>query len=65
MSKLNRKQIKNELCSKIVKQYAKRTQEYMNMSEEDRLTYNGILKKVKELGVTVNRFGFYGSMVKC
>ena len=33
MSKLNKKQIKNELRSKIVKQYAKRTQEYMNMSE--------------------------------
>ena len=108
MSKLNKKQIENELRGKIVKQYTKRIQEledniaklssqlaeankrthtaeqeklemkdklnqyedwnnrlqeFMNMSDEDRLAYVENLKKTKELNDTIDRFGFYGKML--
>lgn len=108
MSKLNKKQIENELRSKIVKQYTKRTQEledkiakltsqlteankraltaeqeklemkdelnqykdwnrrlqeFMDMSEEDRIAYVENLKKTEELNKAIERFGFYGKML--
>lgn len=109
MSKLNKKQIENELRGKIAKQYTKRTQEledkvakltsqlaeankrardaeqeklemkdklnqyedwnnrlqeFMDMSDEDRIAYVENLKKTKELDAAIHRFGFYGKMLE-
>lgn len=41
----------------------RRLQEFMNMSDEDRIAYVEHLKKTKELNDTIKRFGFYGDML--
>ena len=40
-----------------------RLQEFMDMSEEDRLAYVENLKKTKELDKAIEGFGFYGKML--
>ena len=40
-----------------------RLQEFMDMSEEDRLAYVENLKKTNELNKAIERFGFYGKML--
>ena len=40
-----------------------RLQEFMDMSEEDRLAYVENLKKTKELDKVIEGFGFYGKML--
>ena len=40
-----------------------RLQEFMDMSEEDRLAYVENLKKTKELNDVIDQFGFYGKML--
>ena len=40
-----------------------RLQEFMDMSEEDRLAYIENLKKTNELNKAIERFGFYGKML--
>lgn len=40
-----------------------RLQEFMDMSEEDRLAYVENLKKIKELDKSIEGFGFYGKML--
>lgn len=40
-----------------------RLQEFMDMSEEDRLAYVENLKKIKELDKAIEGFGFYGKML--
>ena len=40
-----------------------RLQEFMDMSEEDRLAYVENLKKTNELNRAIERFGFYGKML--
>lgn len=108
MSKLNKKQIENELRGKIAKQYTakifylekeiahlheenaeyhrrayqaeqeklemqdklkqyedwnNRLQEFMDMSDEDRVAYIETLKKTNELNKAIERFGFYSKML--
>lgn len=108
MTKLNKKEIENQLRGKIAKQYTEkvakledeinrlhkanveyrnraykaeqeklemqdklnqyedwnnRLQEFMDMSEEDRLAYVENLKKTKELDKAIEGFGFYGKML--
>lgn len=108
MTKLNKKEIENQLRGKIAKQYTEkvakledeinrlreanaeyhnraykaeqeklemqdklnqyedwnnRLQEFMDMSEEDRLAYVENLKKTNELNKAIERFGFYGKML--
>lgn len=108
MTKLNKKEIENQLRGKIAKQYTEkvakledeinrlhkvnveyrnraykaeqeklemqdklnqyedwnnRLQEFMDMSEEDRLVYVENLKKTKELDKAIEGFGFYGKML--
>lgn len=40
-----------------------RLQEFMDMSEEDRLAYVENLKKTNELNRAIEQFGFYGKML--
>ena len=40
-----------------------RLQDFMDMSEEDRLTYVENLKKTNDLNKAIERFGFYGKML--
>ena len=40
-----------------------RLQEFMDMSEEDRLAYVENLKKTNELNKAIEGFGFYGKML--
>ena len=40
-----------------------RLQEFMDMSEDDRLAYVENLKKIKELDKAIEGFGFYGKML--
>ena len=40
-----------------------RLQEFMDMSEDDRLAYVENLKKTKELDKAIEGFGFYGKML--
>ena len=40
-----------------------RLQDFMDMSEEDRLAYIENLKKTNELNKAFERFGFYGKML--
>ena len=40
-----------------------RLQDFMDMSEEDRLAYIENLKKTNELNKSIERFGFYGKML--
>ena len=40
-----------------------RLQEFMDMSEEDRLAHVENLKKSNELNKAIERFGFYGKML--
>ena len=108
MTKLNKKEIENQLRGKIAKQYTEkvtkledeinrlreanaeyrnraykaeqeklemqdklnqyedwnnRLQEFMDMSEEDRLAYVENLKKTNELNKAIEGFGFYGKML--
>ena len=108
MSKLNKKQIENELRGKLVKQYTAkvskledeinrlreanveyrnraykaeqeklemqdklkqyedwniRLQDFMDMSEEDRLAYVENLKKTNELDDAISHFKLYGKML--
>ena len=49
-----------------LKQYEdwnRRLQEFMDMSEEDRLAYVENLKKTNELNKAIERFGFYGKLL--
>ena len=58
-------QEKLEMQDKL-KQYEdwnNRLQEFMDMSEEDRLAYVKNLKKTNELHNAIERFGFYGKML--
>ncbi len=58
-------QEKLEMQDKL-KQYEdwnRRLQEFMDMSEEDRLAYVENLKKTDELNKAIERFGFYGKML--
>lgn len=58
-------QEKLEMQDKL-KQYEdwnNRLQEFMDMSEEDRLAYVENLKKTDELNKAIERFGFYGKML--
>ena len=41
----------------------RRLQEFMDMSDEDRVAYVENLKKTKELNDAIERFGFYGKML--
>ena len=58
-------QEKLEMQDKL-KQYEdwnNRLQEFMDMSEEDRLAYVENLKKTSELNKAIEQFGFYGKML--
>lgn len=56
-------------CDKLkdkVAQYEdwnRRLQEFMDMSDEDRVAYVENLKKTKELDDAIRRFGFYGKLL--
>ena len=56
-------------CDKLkdkVAQYEdwnRRLQEFMDMSDEDRIAYVETLKKTKELDDAIKRFGFYGKLL--
>ncbi len=108
MTKLSKKEIENQLRSKIAKQYTEkvakleddinrlrevnaeyrtraykaeqeklemqdklkqyedwnnRLQDFMDMSEEDRLAYVENLKKTNDLNKAIERFGFYEKML--
>ena len=58
-------QEKLELQDKVnqYEDWNNRLQEFMDMSEEDRLAYVENLKKTKELNDAIERFGFYGKML--
>lgn len=45
------------------KDWNRRLQEFMNMSEEDRIAYVENLKKTEELNKAIDQFGFYGKML--
>lgn len=59
------KRERDELKEKLAQyeDWNNRLQEFMDLSEEDRLAYVENLKKSKELNDAINRFGFYGSML--
>ena len=59
------KQERDELKEKIAQyeDWNRRLQEFMDMSDEDRIAYVENLKKTKELDAAIKRFGFYGKML--
>ena len=56
---------RNELKDKVAQyeDWNRRLQEFMDMSEEDRLAYVENLKKTNELNKAIDGFGFYGKML--
>ena len=58
-------QEKLELQDKVnqYEDWNNRLQEFMDMSDEDRVAYVENLKKTKELNDAIERFGFYGKML--
>lgn len=55
----------DELKDKVAQyeDWNRRLQEFMDMSDEDRIAYVENLKRTKELDDAISRFGFYGKML--
>ena len=56
---------RDELKDKVAQyeDWNRRLQEFMDMSDEDRIAYVENLKRTKELDDAISRFGFYGKML--
>lgn len=56
---------RDELKEKVTQyeDWNRRLQEFMDMSDDDRIAYVENLKRTKELDDTIKRFGFYGKML--
>jgi len=56
---------RDELKDKVAQyeDWNRRLQEFMDMSDEDRVAYIENLKKTKELNDTIKRLGFYGKLL--